>query len=356
MKKLNWFKQISNNGKLERRLSLGEYKRAVSWSKYLVSSGGEIKAKGEEEEEEEGLEWSADMSQLFIGNKFATGRHSRVYRGVYKQKDVAIKLVSQPEEDGDLASMLERQFTSEVVLLFRLQHPNIITLIAACKKPPVFCIITEYLSGGSLRAYLHQQEPYSVPPNLVLKLALDIACGMQYLHSQGILHRDLKSENLLLDEDMSVKVADFGISCLESQCGSAKGFTGTYRWMAPEMIKEKKHTKKIDVYSFAIVLWELITALTPFDDMTPEQAAFAVCQKNARPPLPESCPSAFGELIKRCWSGNPKKRPGFNEIVRILERYAACVEKDPDFLTSYEPGDGSLLGCLGPRKSKTTTV
>ena len=135
------------------------------------------------------------------------------------------------------------------------------------------------MSGGSLRKYLHQQEPHSVPVNLVLKLALDIARGMQYLHSQGVLHRDLKSENLLLGEDLCVKVADFGISCLESQCGSAKGFTGTYRWMAPEMIKEKHHTKKVDVYSFGIVLWELLTALTPFDNMTPEQAAFAVCQK-----------------------------------------------------------------------------
>ncbi|KAJ6748607.1 SERINE/THREONINE-PROTEIN KINASE HT1-LIKE [Salix purpurea] len=300
--------------------SLGEYKRAVSWSKYLVSSGAEIKGEGEGE-------WSADMSQLFIGNKFASGRHSRIYRGVYKQIDVAIKLISQPEEDENLATMLENHFTSEVALLLRLRHPNIITsevwleievdpatkidslghgrqlcckwtknaiyphllmlsnsytfgkFVAACKKPPVFCIITEYLAGGSLRKFLHQQEPHSVPLNLVLKLALDIAHGMQYLHSQGILHRDLKSENLLLGEDMSVKVADFGISCLESHCGSARGFTGTYRWMAPEMIKEKQHTKKVDVYSFGIVLWELLTAMTPFDNMTPEQAAFAVCQK-----------------------------------------------------------------------------
>lgn len=128
MRKLNWFKQISNNGKLERRLSLGEYRRAVSWSKYLISSGGEIKGKGGGEESESESEWSADMSQLFIGNKFATGRHSRVYRGVYKQQDVAIKLVSQPEEDRELALMLENQFTSEVVLLFRLQHPNIINV------------------------------------------------------------------------------------------------------------------------------------------------------------------------------------------------------------------------------------
>jgi len=121
MKNLRWHKQISNSGKLGRRLSLGEYNRAVSWSKYLVSPGAEIKGEGEEE-------WSADMSQLLIGSKFASGRHSRIYRGVYKQKDVAIKLVSQPEEDEDLAAFLEKQFTSEVSLLLRLGHPNIITV------------------------------------------------------------------------------------------------------------------------------------------------------------------------------------------------------------------------------------
>ncbi|CAI9112588.1 OLC1v1013056C1 [Oldenlandia corymbosa var. corymbosa] len=336
-----WFKQIvANNGKLERRLSLGEYKRAVSWSKYLVSSGAEIKGEGEEE-------WSADMSELYIGDKFATGRHSRIYRGIYKHRDVAIKLISQPEEDSDLAALLEKQFTSEVNLLLRLNHPNIITFIGACKKPPVFCIITEYLPGGSLRKFLHQQVPHSLPLNLVLKLALDIAHGMEYLHSLGILHRDLKSENLLLDDSMCVKVADFGISCLESQCGSAKGFTGTYRWMAPEMIKEKHHTKKVDVYSFGITLWELLTALTPFDDMTPEQAAFAVCQKNARPPLPSTCPLPVRRLISRCWSPNPNKRPHFEEIVSVLERYTESLERDPEFFLSHEPREQQqLIRCL----------
>ncbi|CAN0890296.1 Serine/threonine/tyrosine-protein kinase HT1 [Linum grandiflorum] len=338
MRKLQWFKQQSNynqekKSEAGRTLSLGEYRRAISWSKYLVSSGAEIKLKGEGDQE-----WSADMSQLFIGNKFASGKHSRIYRGIYKQRDVAIKLISQPQEDEDLAFFLEKQFSSEVALLFQLcHHPNIITFVAACKKPPVFCIITEYLAGGSLRKYLHHQEPYSLPISLVLKLALDIAHGMQYLHSQGILHRDLKSENLLLDMDMSVKVADFGISCLESQCGSAKGFTGTYRWMAPEMIKEKHHTKKVDVYSFGIVLWELFTALTPFDNMTPEQAAFAVCQKNARPPLPGTCPRAFAHLINRCWSSNPGKRPHFDEIVAILESYSESLSQNPDFFEKHKP-------------------
>lgn len=165
-------------------------------------------------------------------------------------------------------------------VLTQIHHPDFdVQLVAACKKPPVFCIITEYMAGGSLRKYLHNHEPHSLPHSLVLKLALDIARGMSYLHSQGIIHRDLKSENILVGEDLSVKVADFGISCLESQCGSGKGFTSTHRWMAPEMIKEKIHTRKVDVYSFGIVLWELLTALIPFHDMTPEQAAYAVAHK-----------------------------------------------------------------------------
>ncbi|KAI3854154.1 hypothetical protein MKX03_033606 [Papaver bracteatum] len=352
MKNMRWFKQMSNfsnRGEIRRRNEEESKRGSVSWSKYLVSSGGEIKGEGEEE-------WSADMSQLLIGNKFASGRHSRIYKGIYKQTEVAIKLISQPEEDQNLANLLENQFNSEVTLLFRLQHPNIVTFVAACKKPPVFCIIMEYLAGGSLKKYLHQQEPHSVPLDLVLKFSLDIARGMHYLHNQGILHRDLKSENLLLGEDMCVKVADFGISCLESQCGSGKGFTGTYRWMAPEMIKDKHHTKKVDVYSFGIVLWELLTALTPFQDMTPEQAAFAVSRKNARPPLPTACPVKLSHLINRCWSSNPDKRPYFDEIISVLENYSEAFEQDPTFFSSYKPTQHrtlvkSITRCISVHKS-----
>lgn len=129
-----WFKEISHNVRSGRRLSLGEYKQAVSWSKYLVSSGAAIKGEGEED-------WSADLSQLFIGSKFASGRHSRVYRGIYKHMDVAIKLASQPEEDEELAVLLDKQFTSEVALLFRLHHPNIITVssLSSWNKLPCLC-------------------------------------------------------------------------------------------------------------------------------------------------------------------------------------------------------------------------
>lgn len=313
-----------------------EYRRVSSWSQYLdFIEGDQVIGDGEE--------WITDMSQLFIGTKFASGTYSRLYHGIYKQRPVAVKVMRQPDEDDTVATSLEKQFTAEVTLLFRLRHPNIIDFVAACKKPPVFCIITEYLPGGSLRTYLHKQEPHSLPLKLILKIALDIARGMKYLHSQGIMHRDLKSENLLLGDDMCVKVADFGVSCLESQCDTMRGFMGTYRWMAPEMIKEKPYTRKVDVYSFGIVLWELLTALIPFQEMTPVQAAFAVSQKNARPPLPTACPTAFVHLIKRCWATNPGKRPDFEHIVSLLEQYHDSLREDPAFLLHYKPTERHKL-------------
>ncbi|PIN21299.1 Tyrosine kinase [Handroanthus impetiginosus] len=293
-----------------------------SWSMILDSENVETWEASNEDKEE----WTADLSQLFIGNKFASGAHSRIYRGIYKQRAVAVKMVRIPTHKADTRAKLEQQFKSEVALLSRLYHPNIVQFIAACKKPPVYCIITEYMSQGTLRMYLNKKEPYSLSIETILRLALDISRGMEYLHSQGVIHRDLKSNNLLLKDEMRVKVADFGTSCLETQCREAKGNMGTYRWMAPEMIKEKPYTRKVDVYSFGIVLWELTTALLPFQGMTPVQAAFAVAEKNERPPVPASCQPAIAHLIKRCWSAKPSKRPDFSEIVRALEKYDECVK------------------------------
>ncbi|KAL9265513.1 Serine/threonine/tyrosine-protein kinase HT1-like protein [Drosera capensis] len=294
-----------------------------SWSMILDSDNVEAW----EASNEDHKEWTADLSQLFIGNKFASGAHSRIYRGIYKQRAVAIKMVRVPAHKEEMRARLEQRFNSEVALLSLLYHANIVQFIAACKKPPVYCIIMEYMSQGTLRMYLNKKEPYSLSIETILRLALDISQGMEYLHSQGVIHRDLKSSNLLLNDEMRVKVADFGTSCLETQSRELKGNMGTYRWMAPEMIKDKSYTRKVDVYSFGIVLWELTTALLPFQGMTPVQAAFAVAEKNERPPLPASCQPALAHLIRRCWSENPSKRPDFSDIVSTLEEYDKCVKK-----------------------------
>ena len=141
------------------------------------------------------------------------------------------------------------------------------------------CIITEYLANGSLRSYLHKLEIKSLPLPQLVKFGLDIARGMEYIHSQKIVHRDLKPENVLIDKDFNLKVADFGIACDEENCDILGAETGTYRWMAPEVLSRKPHGGKSDVYSFGLVLWEMAAGAVPFEKMGPVQAAFAVMHK-----------------------------------------------------------------------------
>uniref|UniRef100_A0A0E0E435 non-specific serine/threonine protein kinase n=1 Tax=Oryza meridionalis TaxID=40149 RepID=A0A0E0E435_9ORYZ len=307
-----------------------------SWSMLLDTAMGPSGEPTSSRDSGRREEWMADLSHLFIGNKFASGANSRIYRGIYKQRAVAVKMVRIPERDEARRAVLEDQFNSEVAFLSRLYHPNIVQFIAACKKPPVYCIITEYMSQGTLRMYLNKKDPYSLSSETILKLALDISRGMEYLHAQGVIHRDLKSQNLLLNDEMRVKVADFGTSCLETACQATKGNKGTYRWMAPEMTKEKPYTRKVDVYSFGIVLWELTTCLLPFQGMTPVQAAYAASEKNLRPPLSSSCSPVLNNLIKRCWSANPARRPEFSYIVSVLEKYDHCVKEGMPIMAHQE--------------------
>jgi len=202
--------------------------------------------------------------------------------------------------------------------------------VAASWKPPVCCTIMEYVPSGSLRAYLHKSENGPIPTETIVCMALDVACGMEYLHSQGVVHRDLKSENLVLTEDLHVKLTDFGVGCLETECDARIDDTGTYRWMAPEMISHKHYSKKVDVYSFGVVLWELVTGQLPFEEMTPVQVAYAVVHKNARPKIPQHCPAPLRQLMQDCWASNPQKRPNFFQIVQTLENFKLSLNS-PDF-------------------------
>ncbi|MCO5573313.1 hypothetical protein L7F22_027082 [Adiantum nelumboides] len=285
--------------------------RVPSWSQHLSSTGNERAVLCAEK-------WMVNLSQLLLGERFATGKHSRIYQGIYNDSHVAVKVIRQPDEDSLLADRLEQIFTNEVTTLSMLNHRNIIKFFAACKKPPVLCVITEYVSGGSLRSFLHKREGQLLPISEVLRMALNIAAGMEHLHMKGIMHRDLKSENLVLGEDGCIKILDFGVSCFQSCCDYKADDSGTYRWMAPEMLCRKPYTKMVDVYSFGIVVWELLTACVPYEEMGAVQAAFCVLHKNLRPPIPSDCPPALEDLMCRCWSTDPSKRPEFWEIMRQL--------------------------------------
>ncbi|BAT00526.1 Os07g0203925, partial [Oryza sativa Japonica Group] len=208
-----------------------------------------------------------------------------------------------------------------------IQHTNVVRFIGACTKPPQFCIIAEYMSGGSLYDFLHKQHNVLDLPTL-LKFAVDLCRGMCYLHQMGIIHRDLKSANLLMDKDHVVKVADFGVAHFQDQGGNMTAETGTYRWMAPEVINHQPYDNKADVFSFAIVLWELITSKIPYNTMTPLQAAVSVYTRDcAQGSQKMHIPSYY--LRFRCWDGIPSNRPAFSDILAELEDLLAPVQEDP---------------------------
>lgn len=295
-----------------------------AWAKYFDHGGGRVTAV------EAADEHTVDLSKLFLGLRFAHGAHSRLYHGIYEDEPVAVKIITVPDgdENGDLAGKLEKQFNREVTLLSRLHHRNVIKFVGACKKPPVYCIMTEYLAEGSLRAYLHKLDQKSLPLEKIMSIATDIAHAMEYIHSHGVIHRDLKPENVLIDENFHLKIADFGIACEEAYCDLLADDPGTYRWMAPEMIKKKSYGRKVDVYSFGLILWELVAGTIPYEDMNPIQAAFAVVNKNLRPVIPGDCPSPLRALIEQCWSLQPDKRPEFGQIVKALEQFESSIKHD----------------------------
>ncbi|KAL7597662.1 serine/threonine-protein kinase STY13 [Lactuca sativa] len=264
-------------------------------------------------------EWTIDLRKLSMGPAFAQGAFGKLYKGSYNGEDVAIKLLEKPENDVERGLVMEQQFQQEVMMLARLKHVNIVRFIGACRKPNVWCIVTEYAKGGSVRQFLARRQNRAVGLKLAVKQALDVARGMEYVHALGLIHRDLKSDNLLISADKSIKIADFGVARIEVQTEGMTPETGTYRWMAPEMIQHRPYTQKVDVYSFGIVLWELITGMLPFQNMTAVQAAFAVVNKGVRPTIPPDCLPVLGEIMVRCWDGNSDARPPFTEVVRMLE-------------------------------------
>ncbi|XAR62466.1 Dual-specificity kinase [Bertholletia excelsa] len=258
-------------------------------------------------------DWEIDRSLLKKGDRIASGSCGDLYHGVYLGQDVAIKVLRSEH----LTAALEYEFVQEVAILRQVQHRNVVRFIGACTESPHLCIVTEYMPGGSLYEYLHKNRIVLKLPQL-LKFAIDVCRGMEYLHQNNIIHRDLKTANLLMDNDRVVKVADFGVARFQSQGGVMTAETGTYRWMAPEVINHQPYNQKADVFSFAIVLWELVTAKVPYDTMTPIQAALGVRQ-GLRPDLPDNAHPKLLDLMKRCWEAVPDHRPSFTDIRIELE-------------------------------------
>ncbi|KAI3499293.1 hypothetical protein L1887_35088 [Cichorium endivia] len=281
--------------------------------------------------------WEIDSRFLILDHKVASGSYGDLYKGTYRSQEVAIKILKTERVNSDL----QKEFAQEVYILRKVRHKNVVQFIGACTKPPSLCIVTEFMSGGSVYDYLHKQKCTFKLPTLI-KISIDISKGMNYLHQNNIIHRDLKAANLLMDEHEVVKVADFGVARVKTQTGVMTAETGTYRWMAPEVIEHKPYDHKADVFSFGIVLWELLTGKLPYEYLTPLQAAVGVVQKGLRPTIPKNTPPKLCELLERCWQQDPSLRPDFTEIIDILQEIAKEVGEDVDdrrkdkgFLSSF---------------------
>ncbi|KAJ6845849.1 serine/threonine-protein kinase HT1-like isoform X1 [Iris pallida] len=269
-----------------------------------------------------------DPRLLFIGSKIGEGAHGKVYEGKYGEKIVAIKVLNGGDTPEDKAT-LKGRFIREVNMMCRVKHENLVKFIGACKDP-IMVIATELLSGMSLKNYLNSIRPKKLDLRTAISFALDIARAMDCLHANGIIHRDLKPDNLLLTANQkNIKLIDFGLAREETVTEMMTAETGTYRWMAPELYStvtlrrgEKKHyTNKVDVYSFGIVLWELLTNRMPFEGMSNLQAAYAAAFKQERPPLPEGTAPELVFVVQSCWVEDPNSRPSFSQIIRMLNAY-----------------------------------
>ncbi|KAI3718258.1 hypothetical protein L6452_19121 [Arctium lappa] len=267
--------------------------------------------------------WEVDPRYLMLDHKVASGSYGDLYKGTYRSQEVAIKILKTERVNTDI----QKEFAQEVYILRKVRHKNVVQFIGACTKPPSLCIVTEFMSGGSVYDYLHKQKGTFKLPTL-LKISIDISKGMNYLHQNNIIHRDLKAANLLLDEHEVVKVADFGVARVKAQTGVMTAETGTYRWMAPEVIEHKPYDHKADVFSFGVVLWELLTGKLPYEYLTPLQAAVGVVQKGLRPTIPKNTQPKLGELLERCWQQDPSLRPDFTEIIDILKQIAKEVGEE----------------------------
>eukprot|EP01102_Stenamoeba_stenopodia_P009474 TRINITY_DN2796_c0_g2_i2.p1 TRINITY_DN2796_c0_g2~~TRINITY_DN2796_c0_g2_i2.p1 ORF type:complete len:572 (-),score=128.79 TRINITY_DN2796_c0_g2_i2:239-1954(-) len=261
------------------------------------------------------------FEDLKIEKEIARGSFGIVYRGLFRGTEVAVKkLLVQ-----NLNSRQFEDFLQEIMLMKKLRHPNILLYMGVCTAMPNLCIVTEFMNRGSLWDVLHN---YQIPLDwrLIFKMAIDAAKGMTYLHGDKppIIHRDLKSGNILIDSSFTAKIADFGLSKIKDITNQMTGQTGTPGYMAPEVINSQKYTEKVDVYSFGVILWELITRQAPYAGIKPLQVLFAVVQ-GSRPQIPYNCPPGLSQLITSCWHHNPDRRPHFVDIITILKSLEASL-------------------------------
>ncbi|XP_011473164.1 mitogen-activated protein kinase kinase kinase 12 isoform X1 [Oryzias latipes] len=258
--------------------------------------------------------WEVPFEEISDLQWVGSGAQGAVFLGKLHGQEVAVKKVRNIKE-------------TDIKHLRKLKHPNIITFKGICTQAPCYCIIMEYCAQGQLYEVLRAGR--KITPSLLMDWAMGIAGGMNYLHLHKIIHRDLKSPNMLITYDDAVKISDFGTSKELSDKSTKMSFAGTVAWMAPEVIRNEPVSEKVDIWSFGVVLWEMLTGEVPYKDVDSSAIIWGVGNNSLQLPVPDSCPDSFKLLLRQCWNCKPRNRPSFRQILLHLDIASADILSTP---------------------------
>lgn len=261
-------------------------------------------------------------SDLTYNKVIGGGTSCSVWVGTYRKKQVAIKKQKNDEK------VTKIEFDRELQVYASINHVNLVKYFGVCLEPPC-CLVLEYCKGGDLFTLLHKRKDVCLEWTTRIKILKDICCGMAHLHSHRFIHRDLKSLNLLLENKVNsnndsvvVKISDFGLSRVFVEGEFMTGRLGTCHWMAPEVLQSSIYTLAADVYSFAIVIYEVITREYPYKGKSSDEISVQVTRNHLRPSLtslPRTCPPQLIDIMKLCWDSDYTRRPSFESIHGLLE-------------------------------------
>ncbi|PRP78865.1 hypothetical protein PROFUN_01038 [Planoprotostelium fungivorum] len=269
------------------------------------------------------------MNEFSDLRQIGQGAFGVVFSAKWRELHVAMKQLKNIH-----ASEKElKEFVAEVEILQQLRpHPNVILFIGMCLPPDPISIVTEYCECGSMYSYL---RTYNCDLDLKYSFVTGIARGMLHLHKENIIHRDLAVRNILLTGSLIPKVSDFGLSRTNTeQDGAAQTQTdvGPIKWMSPEAILNREYSRKSDVWSFGVVVWEILTVSEPFPGINPVEAAIMIIQQGVRPEMPQDTPEDLYSIMNNCWAFDPAYRPDFSQIIQTL-----VPENKPNSSTANSP-------------------
>jgi len=274
--------------------------------------------------------YSLPEDKVALGDLLGKGAFAKVYKCDLDGRAAVCKCIGTGKLDRENIYLLHNECT----IWSRLEHTHIVNFFGMTSTSTGLWLLCEYMPGGSL-SEVHERKRSANAPRAtegdVLDALQQVASGMMYLHGlePPVLHRDLKSPNILISGSR-LAIADFGLARYQQTDAKMTAETGSYRWMAPEVIRHEQYDCGCDVYSYAILGWELLTYCVPFDDMTPVQAAFAVAKDGKRPPLPSDTPETVQRLLNACWAQDARRRPSFAHVYTALEEETKATSTDEE--------------------------